>query len=93
MHIRPHIGRLGGIAAGVLAVIVWMVTFQPHGGVELSRYLFPLSACILERIYPTPPIPVALWYGGALLQWVSLGVLVDLLRKAFRKDSRHDNPG
>jgi hypothetical protein len=68
-----------------------MLTFRPHGGVELSRCLFPLSAFILERMYPAQSIPVALWYGGALLQWVILGVLVDLLRTAFRRESHRDN--
>ena len=91
MHIRPYIGTLCGIAVGVLAVVIWMVTFQPHGGVELSRYLFPLSAFILERMYPAQSIPVPLWYGGALLQWVILGAVVDLLRRVFRRESRHDN--
>ena len=91
MHIRPYIGTLCGIAVGVVAVVIWILTFQPHGGVELSRYLFPLSAFILERMYPAQSIPVPLWYGGALLQWVILGAVVDLLRKSFRRDSHHDN--
>ncbi|HXJ61064.1 MAG TPA: hypothetical protein VNU68_30835 [Verrucomicrobiae bacterium] len=91
MRIRPYIGILCGFGVGVLAVIIWMLTFQPHGGVELSRYLFPLSALALERVYPTQSIPVSLWYGGALLQWLVVGALVDLLRRVFRRESRHDN--
>jgi hypothetical protein len=84
MRIQPYVATLCGIIVGALAVVIWMLTFQPHGGAELPRYLFPLSAFILERLYPAQSIPVALWYGCALLQWVSVGVLVDILRKAFR---------
>jgi sterol desaturase/sphingolipid hydroxylase (fatty acid hydroxylase superfamily) len=92
MHIRPYIGTLCGIGVGVLAIVIWMLTFQPHGGVELSHYLFPVSGLILERIYyPAQSIPVPLWYGGALLQWLVVGVVVDLLRRAFRRASHHDN--
>jgi hypothetical protein len=75
----------------VLAIVIWMLTFQPHGGVELSPYLFPLSAPILDRLYPTESVPVILFYGSALLQWVLFGALVDLLRRIFRRESRHDN--
>lgn len=71
-----------------MAIIIWMVTFQPHGGVELSHYLFPVSALILARIYyPAHSIPVALCYGGALLQWIFIGVMVDLLRSILRRKS------
>jgi hypothetical protein len=73
MRIGPYFGTLCGFAVGVLAIVIWMLTFEPHGGVELSRYLFALSAFILKRIYPAASIPVPLWYGGALLQWVILG--------------------
>ena len=87
MRIRPYFGIVCGIGVGVLAIVIWMLTFQPHGGVELSRYLFPLSAFILERMYPAQSIPVSLWYGGALLQWLLVGALVDLLRRVFRRES------
>ena len=75
----------------MLAIVIWMLTFQPHGGVELSRHLFPLSALILERMYPAQSIPVPLWNGGALLQWLVIGLLVDLLRRVFRRESDDDN--
>jgi hypothetical protein len=91
MRVRPFIGTLVGSVVGVLAVIIWMLTFEPHGGPELSRYLFPVSAIVLERMFPTQSIPVPLWYAGALLHWLVPGALVDLLRRAFRKESRHDN--
>ena len=91
MHIRPFIGTLVGAAIGLLAIVIWIATFEPHGGPELSHYLFPGSAILLERMFPTRSIPVPLWYGGALLHWVIPGVLVDLLRRAFRRESHHDN--
>ena len=91
MSIRPFIGTLVGAAIGLLAIVIWMATFEPHGGPELSHYLFPGSAILLERMFPTRSIPVPLWYGGALLHWVIPGVLVDLLRRVFRRESRHDN--
>lgn len=89
MHIRAYIGTLCGIGFGVVAVVIWMLTFQPHGGVELSRYLFPLSAPVLGHMYPQQSIPVPLWYGVALLQWLGVGAFVDLLRRVFRRESRH----
>ena len=91
MHIRPFIGTLSCTALGVLALIVWIVTFEPHGGVELSRYLFPLSAVIIERPYPTESPPLILFYSSALLQWVLVGLLVDLLRRFFRRESCDNN--
>ncbi|MCP5559718.1 MAG: hypothetical protein H7A55_18375 [Verrucomicrobiaceae bacterium] len=90
MHIRTYIGTLCGIGVGVLAVVIWMATFQPHAGVELSGYLFPLSAFILKRLYPIQSIPVLLWYGGALVQWIVFGAVLDVLRRVFRRESRHD---
>jgi hypothetical protein len=93
MRIRAFIGTLCGIALGVVAIIIWMLTFEPHGGSEWSRYLFPLSAVALERMYPAQSIPVPLWYGVALLQWVILGAVVDLLRRGFRRESGHDKNG
>jgi hypothetical protein len=74
------------MAIGMVAIVIWMLTFQPHGGVELSRYLFPLSTFILEQVYPAQSIPVPLWYGGALLQWVAVGTLFDFLHRVFRRE-------
>jgi hypothetical protein len=50
----------------------------------LSHYLFPISAIVLERMYGDKAIPVPLWYGGALLQWICAGVAIDYLRKVRR---------
>ncbi len=91
MSIRPYFWTMCGLGVGVVAIGIWMLTFQPHGGVELSMYLFPLSVLILEYSYPAQSIPVPLWYGGALLQWLVVGAIVDCLRKVFRGDSLHDN--
>jgi len=85
MRTRPYIGTLCGIAVGVLAIVIWMLTFEPHGGVELSWYLSPMSVLILKRAYPEQSIPVPLWYGVGFLQWVLIGAFGDLLLRAFRK--------
>jgi hypothetical protein len=87
MSIRPFAGTLVGAAIGLLALIIWVATFEPHGGSEWSRYLFPVSAVWLERMFPSRAIPVSLWYSGALLHWIIPGALVDLLRRVFRKGS------
>jgi hypothetical protein len=84
MDLRPYAGTLSGIGIGLLAIVIWMLTFQPHGGVELSWCLFPLNAIVLERLYPAQSIPASLWYGGALLQWTALGACVDVFRRAFQ---------
>ena len=65
-------------------MVVWMITFQPHGGVELSRYLLPLSSLVFDRLYPSESVPVVAWYAVGFFQWVFAGVIVDLLRRAFR---------
>jgi hypothetical protein len=76
-----------GFLAGLAAMALWMLTFSPHGGVELSAYLFPLAKFVLVRLYRTQAIPVGMWYGGALLQWVLLGAVIDVVRATMR---RHD---
>jgi hypothetical protein len=76
----PWWGTLAGAVFGVLAVVVWMITLEPHGGEEWSRYLFPLSGWVLASLYPSEPVPVLLWYGGALLHWIVPGLLIDGLR-------------
>ena len=86
MRIRRYIGTLCGAGVGVLAIVIWMATFQPHGGVELSPYLFPLSPIILKRLYPAQSVPVVVWYGGALVQWLVFGALLDVLRSVFRRE-------
>lgn len=81
MRIRPFIGTLSGFAVGLIAIAVWMITFEPHGGPELSWYLFPLSRLVLEHLYPGETLSAFLWYASALLQWVLLGAVTDIVRK------------
>ena len=47
-----------------------------------------VSALVLKRIYPAQSIPVPIWYGAAFVQWLCLGVLVDLLRRVLRRRVR-----
>ena len=75
---------LGSIAS-VLAVLVWVITFQPHGGVELSAYLFPVSRLLLQWIYPHESIPPTIWYVSALLHWFFIGASVDIVRYVTRR--------
>lgn len=42
MPTRPFLFTAIGAALGGVAVILWIATFSPHGGVELSLLLFPL---------------------------------------------------
>ena len=53
----PYFYTLCGVALSLVAVVAWMLTFEPHGGPELSMYLFPLSVITLERIYPAQSVP------------------------------------
>ena len=76
-RIRPYFGTLSGAVLGVAAIVIWALTFEGHGGIEHSRYLFPLSRPILERIYPAQDIPASIWFGIAFIQWLLLGVLLD----------------
>jgi hypothetical protein len=74
-----------GAAAGPIVVGIWTATFQPHGGVELSSYLFPLSAWLLgEVIFRHDSIPVLVWYGSALSHWAAVGCVIDFFRNRMR---------
>ena len=70
---------LGGLVS-LVAVLTWIATFEPHGGVELSGYLFPAWSWLAGVLFTGRSVPVPVWYGGALLHWVLLGALVDFLR-------------
>ena len=82
---RPFLATLCGLFVGLCAAGLWMLTYSPHGGVELSAYLFPLATWVLGRLYPAQSIPAGMWYGGALLQWLLLGAVVDLVRAIVRR--------
>jgi hypothetical protein len=85
------LGTRIGAGAGVLAICVWMVTFAKEGDVELSRFLFPISAMLLERHYYSAgeAIPPMLRYSGALLHWLLPGIAFDLGR-AIRRAARRE---
>jgi hypothetical protein len=88
MRLQVFIGSLCGLVMGVITIIIWILAFEPHGGIELSPYLFPLSAPILNRFYPGQSIPVPIFYGLPFLQWVLAGMLVDFLRGILSKRGR-----
>ena len=69
-----------GIVVGFLAVAVWIATFAPHGGVELSAYLFPVARLLLGIIFPQQSIPPLVWFGSMLLHWPLIGFVMDLIR-------------
>lgn len=75
---------VGGIIS-VLALIFWMVTFEPHGGVELSMYLFPGSSWLFGLSYQHENVPVLLWYACALLHWTLVGAGIDVVRLLRRR--------
>jgi hypothetical protein len=80
MKIRPYLGTLGGLVLGLFAISLWAVTFQPHGGVELSSFLLPASRPVFDRLYPNESVPVFAWFGFGVVQWVIAGTMVDLIR-------------
>ena len=73
-----------GIVLGIVSVAVWLLTFQPHGGVELSAYLFPGTRWLLIRLYPHENIPVPVFYWSAFLHWPIVGTVIDLFRLILR---------
>jgi len=78
---------------GLVAIAIWVVTFEPHGGINLSNILFPISSALLNLIFPNKDVPVALWYLGAFLQYIGIGLIIDIFRGARRNKemkSRHN---
>jgi len=89
---RPLRFTMIGAVLGVLAVVVWIATFEPHGGVELSSVLFPLWGLAADVLFHERSVPVLAWYAGALLHWPILGAVVDLGRAMRRPSQRADSP-
>ena len=89
-RIRPYLGTISGIVLGIVTIIIWMLTYNVHPGVDYSRNLFPLSCFVLKQknLYSSMYIPYALWYWAAFLNWFLPGVCVDLVRWAFRSCRR-----
>ena len=88
MRRRPFFWTLAGIPFGMMMTLVWMLTFQPHGHGEFSRYLFPFTGLIINFLYPAQSIPAVVWYSGALIYWPIIGALVDILRGFFGTRTR-----
>jgi hypothetical protein len=78
---RPHFFYTAvGFVVSVAAVAIWIGTFSPHGGVELSGYLFPGARWICEFLYPQESVPALVFYGSALLHWPFVGFVVDVVQ-------------
>lgn len=69
---KPLIGTISGTVLGVIGIVIWAITFEPHGGLDLSWYLFPLSRLVLEACYTGRSVPVSLMFAAAVLQWTML---------------------
>ncbi|MDB5290112.1 MAG: hypothetical protein JWL69_1353 [Phycisphaerales bacterium] len=82
---RPMLATAYGTVVGLVAFAVWAFTFSPHGGIELSAFLFPISAFVLEHAYPSQPKPALLWFGGAIFQWALIGAAIDVARAIARR--------
>jgi hypothetical protein len=80
-----YIGTIVGAILGVILIMIWMVTYEPHGGMNLSFYLFPISALILAFAFEGKDVPVVLWYVGAFLQWLSIGIAFDFIAYLIRR--------
>jgi hypothetical protein len=85
VRIQPYLGTLLGMILGMIAVMVWLLTFEPHGGPEYSRWLFPAARPLLDALYPQQAPPMPVFFFAALGHWLLPGVLVDLVRAAFRR--------
>jgi len=85
VRIHAYLGTLIGTGVGMLALMIWLLTFEPHGGPEYSRWLFPAARPLLDALYPQQAPPMPVFFFAALVHWLLPGVLVDLLRAAFRR--------
>lgn len=70
---------LGGVVS-LFAMSVWGATFAPHGGGELSPYLFPLWRWVCAVWFAGRDVPALLWFGGMLVHWPLLGAAIDVVR-------------
>ena len=74
-----------GFIAGICAIAIWIVTFEPHGGPDLSWFLFPVARLVFGDLFPSRSIDPMVWYGSAMLQWVTFGALIDVVRWVMRR--------
>src|SRR5688572_12110450 len=82
---RPWFWTCVGVVLSVCAVALWIATFEPHGGAELSWFLFPIARLVLDFLFRGKDIDPVLWYGSAVLQWAAVGALLDLGRWLARR--------
>lgn len=87
VRIQPYLGTLLGTGIGMIAVMVWLLTFEPHGGPEYSGWLFPAARPLLDALYPQQAPPMPVFFFAALGQWLLPGVVVDLLRALLGRKS------
>lgn len=88
MKHRRFLGTYCGIAAGLIAIIIWLITFEPHSGSGNSISLFPLAARLLNATFPNQSIPLIIWFISGFLLWVLIGVVIDLYRFLLWKNNR-----
>ena len=85
---QAFLGTIVVCTLAVIAFLCWAATFG-GGTPEFPTVLFALSTLILKLAYPmgdsqNSPWIVVAWYGGAVVQWAVLGLLVDLVRWRLR---------
>jgi len=85
VHLKPWFWSSAGIVLGVVSTVAWILTFEPHGGVELSRFLFPGVRWVIQWLHPVGSVPVLLWYGCTFLHWPIIGAFIDLFRFVIRR--------
>ena len=76
---------IAGGALGIVAVLVWMATFEPHGGVNLSPYLFPLLPRMWDLVFPAVSVPAVIVYATMLVYWPLVGWVLDVIRHALSR--------
>ena len=77
---KPFAFSIGGFSLGIVAVLVWVFTFEPHGNVELSGVLFPGVQPVLTWAFPNGDTPMSWFFAMAVAHWLIPGVLIDLIR-------------
>lgn len=92
VRIQPYLGTLLGTGIGMIAVLLWLLTFEPHGGPEYSRYLFPAAQPLLAAAYGQEAPPVPVFFFAALGHWLLPGVAVDLVRALVGRKSPPSPP-
>jgi hypothetical protein len=93
---RPFLGTISGCSLAFIAFLIGTAALV-FARVDFSPALFALSRLLFKLSYPDGGEPswpwnMALWYGGAVVQWTAIGLFVDLVRwrlRAARERRRH----